>query len=407
MQLPVIAMVTLFMVFAFTYLYYLSRFKNRTSLSIWLGGLLGNVVCVLVFFFNSGIQGPVLFTSALTLILIICFAPVKQYRLWGILNLSLISILFTLEYFHPELVPYTYVRRADKFIDIWSSYLVLVIPVFYSITYIRRSYDLERKSAEEKTLAIELQNKQILIQNQELETLNKEKNKLLSIIAHDLRSPLGNIQSYLELLTELDLDEKDKQSIEKDLLKHTKDASEMLTKLLAWSKSQMNGINVKLANICLQNKLVMTLETERAIAQKKGVLLSYDLDPEIIVRADMDMLELVVRNLINNAIKFTTSGGVIDVSANILVDECHLKIADNGVGISLERQKDIFTFSAGSTIGTDEEKGSGLGLLLCKDFIEMQGGRIWFQSQSGEGTVFHISLPLAIVYEPMKDLVDQ
>lgn len=399
--LPQLSLISFLMLLIFSYLYFISRFKGQTSRAILIGSCFGNVLYVLVFFFNSGIQGPVVLTSALTLILIICCAPEKQYKIWVPLNLVLMFGLFSFEYFFPQWIPFTYTSRADQFMDIGFSYLFLLVPVYYSITYIRRSYDAKRISDERSALAIKRQHQQIVDQNIALERLNSEKNKLVSIIAHDLRSPLANIQSYLELLSELGLEEKEKQKIEKDLLKHTKNASEMLTKLLSWSKSQMSGIIVQLDNIPLQDALLKTLETEQSIALKKGLNFVFELDPTIEVVADGNMLELVVRNLISNAIKFTSYGGSISVTTEITESECWLKIEDNGIGISEERQKDIFTFSAGSTYGTQKEKGNGLGLLLCKDFIEVQGGRIWFQSTAGVGTVFHISLPLVTVYEPV------
>jgi signal transduction histidine kinase len=124
------------------------------------------------------------------------------------------------------------------------------------------------------------------------------------------------------------------------------------------------------------------------------VNLSYEIAEDTEAIVDKDMLQLVVRNLVNNAVKFTPSGGNISVVCHKTVADCRLMIKDNGMGISQEQQKELFSLKSKSTYGTSNEKGVGLGLLLCKEFIELQNGRIWFISSPGIGTTFFISLPL-------------
>ncbi|MCY1532718.1 Phytochrome-like protein cph1 [compost metagenome] len=246
----------------------------------------------------------------------------------------------------------------------------------------------------EKAAAVEQSNEQIRAQKEQLEKSNSEKNKLMSIISHDLRSPLMNIQNYLQLLNENRVDDSNRAAVEKSLLQSTNGAVEMLSNFLHWSKSQMDGVNANPAIINLHTALQSTLEMEKVNAAKKDIALNIHIPATLQVLADVDMLQLVVRNLISNAIKFTPAGGKIEVNAVTAAKECKITIKDNGIGIAPEKQDKIFSIRAESTYGTLNEKGIGLGLMLCKDFIERQGGRIDFESSPGEGSGFYIFIPL-------------
>ncbi|EHQ28964.1 sensor histidine kinase [Mucilaginibacter paludis] len=394
--LPWIALVSFVVLTILCYIYYLSRFKNKTELSIVFFCVLANLLFIANYFINWGISGPTDILMAGTLLLMISTAPPKQYKIWIPINIAVILSLHGIEYRYPLLVPNTYVTVADRFLDVSSAYLVVVVLMYYTVTYIRKNYELERKSSEDRAQSIEIKNQYILVQNLELERLNAEKNKLMSIIAHDLRSPLGNIQNYLELLDEYSLDAEERKIIEKDLLKLTQDTTSMLSKVLSWSKAQMDGVTVKLNSVNLFEALANTLELEKAIAGKKGIALSYGVEQTIKIMADVDMLQLIVRNLINNAIKFTPAGGEIEISASSIHNNCLLMVKDTGTGIPYEQQRDLFSLKATSTFGTENEKGIGLGLKLCKEFTELQAGEIWMESIPGKGTAFYVSLPLAL-----------
>jgi signal transduction histidine kinase len=169
----------------------------------------------------------------------------------------------------------------------------------------------------------------------------------------------------------------------------------MLVNLLLWSKAQMEGSKTNLQRINVANTLDATLEVQERLARKKGIVLTHNIDKGVDVVADYDMVQLVIRNLVNNAVKFTQPGGKISVTAYPVGNECQVMIEDNGQGIPAEKQKDIFSLKT-STYGTNNEKGVGLGLALCKEFVEKQGGRLWFESEWGRGTIFYVLLPLHI-----------
>jgi two-component system sensor histidine kinase/response regulator len=391
--LPLIALFSFIALLIFSFLYYWSRYQGKTTMAITIFAIAGNLLFAVNFIFNSGTTGPTDLFMGLCVLVLLCIAPKKQHRFWIALNLLLILGLHTVEYYRPGLIPNTYDSRESRYFDISSAYIVVVIVLHYTITYMRRSYDYEKRSSADKATSIERKNGQIILQNQELERINQERNKLMSIIAHDLRSPLSNIQNYLELVTEYELDTEERRMVEDDLLKVTRRTNDMLGKLLIWSKGQMDGVNVKLGYVTLRSALYNTLELERSIALKKGITLTTELDWDIKIVADNDMLQLVIRNLINNAIKFTHSGGEIAFKARQIGSECWLIVRDNGIGISEEKQAELFSLRAGATFGTANEKGVGLGLLLCKEFTELQGGRIWLESNPGEGTAFYVSMP--------------
>lgn len=392
--LPVGACLDLVAMFTFLGFYYRSRYKGKMQGSIFIVSVICNILFLISYFYNSGINGPNDIGFVFSLFVIIFIAPPKHQKWWLVANITLLLGMHAAEYLYPQLVPYTYHSRLGRFLNITSAYVVVGVLMYFTVKYIRRNYDYEKQQVIQKKRAIESQHQYIMAQNEQLEQLNSEKNKLMSIIAHDLRGPLSNIQNYLELVAEYGLEKEERAVVEGDLLKVTKNTLNMLSKLLVWSKSQMDGVVVKLKDINLKEALKPTLDLERILALKKGVIPTYQIDPSIMVVADNDMLQLVVRNLISNAIKFTPVGGSVDVHAEIVMNECKISIKDNGRGISYEQQANLFSLKAGSTFGTQNEKGVGLGLLLCKEFTEQQGGRIDFESTPGRGSSFFVYIPI-------------
>lgn len=393
--LPVGASLDLVAICTFLAFYYRSRYLRKIEGSILIVAIICNILFLLSYFYNSGISGPNDIGFAFSIFVIIFITPSQQHKWWLAFNIALLLVMHFCEYFYPHMVPYTYQTRLGRFINITSAYLVVIILMYYTIKYIRRNYDYEKLQVDEKKRDIENQHQYILAQNEQLEYLNSEKSKLMSIIAHDLRGPLSNIQNYLELVAEYGLDKEEREVVEGDLLRVTQNTLNMLSKLLIWSKSQMDGVVVRLSDINLSDTLKNTLEMERMLALKKGIILTYQVSPSVSVVADSDMLQLVVRNLVSNAIKFTHVGGSVKIDTEIIMNECRISVTDNGKGIPFEQQADIFSLKARSTFGTGNEKGVGLGLLLCKEFTEQQGGRIGFDSTPGRGSEFFIFMPIS------------
>jgi two-component system sensor histidine kinase/response regulator len=360
--------------------YYYSRFKMKLDNCVIAYMIAINILLIVNFKYNSGINGPTLLIFILAYFLTISIVPQKQYWFWITLNLLIVTMLLVIEYGYPGTITNTYADTKSRFIDHGFTYILMAIFIFMVTTSVRRSYHIEHKLAEQKTT--------------ELENANDTKNKLFSILAHDLRSPLTSIQNYLEILSEFNIDEDERLSINNALLNSTRNTQQMLSNLLLWSKSQMEGVTVNMVKVNPKETLHSTFQIHQTIAGEKGIHLVNKLKKTVFIIADADMLQLIVRNLINNAIKFTKPGGEIIVSEDIVGDDCRIIIKDNGTGIPFEKQGSIFSLKVNSTYGTKNEKGVGLGLVLCKEFTELQNGKITFESTPGVGTSFYISLRL-------------
>lgn len=376
--LPILALAYTVICTLVIIIYYFSRFKNKSYISIVLYSILSNILFVTNYYLNSGIDGPTLMLFILSMFSLIAVAPKKDIWIWLSLNIVEISILLFLQYKSPEGSLNTYEDKFSRYLDMAVSYPIVIFFIYQVTRYIRNSHDKEKRKVEEKA--------------RELEFANDTKNKLLSILAHDLRSPLGSIQGYLEILVDANLSDDDKITLKKNLLQKTQHTSEMLSNLLSWTQAQMEGVKEKLIKLNLLDSLKNTLYVQGNIAKQKGITIQNNLDNYIWVIADQDMLQLVIRNLVNNAIKFTSHGGTIKLSSRILEGHCVISVTDNGVGIKESRQKDIFSLNGESTYGTKKEKGVGLGLLLCQEFIQLQKGKIWLESEPGVRTVFYVSL---------------
>lgn len=377
--------------FFFCYQYYHSRYRNLPHSST-LFGLIGIVLFGFNYFANAGINGSTDLIWPAYLLLVFAISPYSQHFKWLMVYLCAFTALHIAEYHFPSLVKYPFHAGTGQFIDRITIFPMPVIAVYIIIRYIRQSHDKERKAAEEKAIAILISKEQILLQKEQLEQSNREKNRLMSIISHDLRMPLMNVQGYLALLNENDVNSSDRPVLEKALLKSTNSAMEMLSNLLHWSKSQMEGSSVNLVEAQLLNMLLSTLEMEKMHATRKQITFEYEIPAAIRVIADIDMLQLVVRNLISNAIKFTPTGGHIYIHAELLDAKCQMLIRDNGKGIPKNEQHHIFSIKSEPSFGTDNERGVGLGLVLCKEFIEKQGGTIGFESNPGEGSTFFLTI---------------
>lgn len=242
-------------------------------------------------------------------------------------------------------------------------------------------------------------------QNEELEQINDIKNKLFAIIAHDLRGPLSSLQSLLYLIRDHNLSQDEMNEISRTLERSLQENASMMDNLLAWAQAQMNGIQLHERDFPLYQGVKSVTDQIKFQADKKGIDIKADVHESIEVKADYDMIKLVVRNLIANAIKFSKKGDTITVKALYSATDgmAEVRVTDEGIGMKEEDQKKLFSKSHFTKRGTDNEKGSGLGLMLCKEFIESHGGKLWFESKFGAGTTFKFTIPLSTSAECEKD----
>ncbi len=227
--------------------------------------------------------------------------------------------------------------------------------------------------------------------------LNDTKDKLFSIIGHDLRNPFNNILVLSDLLTD-SLKTKDVSTCEQyvELINSTaKNTLLLLENLMNWAQTQTGQIQYFSQKINLTSTIQEIIELSNSIAKTKGISLNQVESETVEVYSDEKILKTVLRNLISNAIKFTHHGGNIDVITTQHQNEIAISISDNGVGMDQETTKKLFTATTNvSERGTSNEKGSGFGLIICKEFVEKLGGTIWVESRLGKGSDFKFTLPL-------------
>tara|TARA_R110002050_G_scaffold243066_1_gene379376 strand:- start:558 stop:2111 length:1554 start_codon:yes stop_codon:yes gene_type:complete len=231
-----------------------------------------------------------------------------------------------------------------------------------------------------------------------LKDLNDTKDKMFSIIAHDLRGPVGNTLSLSELLQDKDspLEDSERKEYFKLITQSIKGTKLLLDNLLNWANSQRGKVQPKYKTLIINTVIENVFISTKAAASRKSISLSSTVDNKVIAQSDPDMLETIIRNLINNAIKFTGKGGEIVVSALSNTNQIEITVSDTGIGMTEEQRLGLFKLEThASTRGTENEKGSGLGLLLCKDFVELLAGTISIRSTLGKGSSFKIELPIS------------
>lgn len=238
----------------------------------------------------------------------------------------------------------------------------------------------------------------ILSKTEELQRTIAGRDKLYSVIAHDLRSPMGSIKMVLNMLI-LNLPSEKIGAEMYELLTMANQTTEavfsLLDNLLKWTKSQIGKLNVVYQDVDLVEVTDGVIEIFSMVASLKKIRIREMKPEKMMVNADIDMLKTVVRNLLSNAIKFSKENSEVLVKMEEVDGMAVVSVQDYGCGISEEGQKKLLhTDTHFSTFGTNNEEGSGLGLLLCKDFVVKNGGKLWFTSKEGEGSIFSFSIPV-------------
>jgi two-component system sensor histidine kinase/response regulator len=233
--------------------------------------------------------------------------------------------------------------------------------------------------------------------NLELEDQLKSKTKFLSIIAHDLRGPIGNIMTFLDFLqNETDLDEQDRKKFLKILNTLSQSTFHLLQNLLEWATKSKNINKSDRERIELSQLISNNIDFFKSSTALKSILFEFKEGTQTYISANGNMLETIVRNLVSNAVKFTPNGGTINITSEKVLDTVRLVVSDTGRGIKPETINSLFKFETSkSTAGTDGEVGSGLGLVLCKELVSSNNGVIQIESQLGVGTKVIVEFPFA------------
>jgi PAS domain S-box-containing protein len=252
----------------------------------------------------------------------------------------------------------------------------------------------ERKEAE---LELEKSQEQLLKYAEELKKLNASKDKFFSIISHDLRSPFNSLLGVTEFITQ-SFDEMSTAEIKEavtNINQSSQQVYNLILNLLEWSRIQTGRLYIEKSELNLSELIENVINLYQQNAGAKEIKLRFNSSEKLIAYADKYMIETVIRNLVSNAIKFTPKGGKVEVNSVKKENFVEVTITDNGLGISKENQRKLFRIDQQfKTEGTANEKGTGLGLILCKEFIEKNDGTINLKSEEGKGSKFIFTIPL-------------
>jgi signal transduction histidine kinase/Tfp pilus assembly protein PilF len=267
---------------------------------------------------------------------------------------------------------------------------VLVLTLFF-IGLVWRA----RNQAVKARQALAISHKAIQEQAEALDALNHTKDKIFGIIGHDLRSPIGSLDMLLTVLISQDLSVEEFMDISGELKSSVEHLNFTLNNLLQWAKTQMEGLHIEPKKFDMERLVNENFNFLNHTALDKNITMQNHIPKATMVWADPNHINLVLRNLISNAIKFTPKGGNLILQSKLETDFCEIAIRDTGVGMSAENVAKLFNKTTHfTTYGTANEKGTGLGLLLCQEMIEKNGGIIWAESEVGKGTTFKFRLPL-------------
>ncbi len=288
----------------------------------------------------------------------------------------------------------------------WSKVLIYCLFGFFVIVFIfiiALARNFKTIAKKNKLLIIQKQdieskNEAILKQHDELFLANATKDKFFSIIAHDLRGPIGNFHTFTNLIIEKYQNEIDEKLMDILLVINTSSQQTytLLENLLTWARSQQGSIIFNPVIYNIYHIVENNINLLQGKADDKKISIQNLLSPELVCKLDNYMIDTVIRNLLSNAIKFTHENGTITFSATIINDSIEIKVSDTGIGMSQTNIDQLFRIDIkhNSQDGTNGEKGTGLGLILCKEFIEKHDGKIWAQSELGKGSDFIFTLPL-------------
>lgn len=349
---------------------------------------------MLIFFISSliysnGVEFFLLLNIVATTIL---FKSKKYVAIVSSLNAVLFLIVVML---HNNGVVYFSVPANRYYLNVAWALIFMIAALFH----FKKQHIRHQEQVEETNQQLLLQQHLLLSQKKELEkkseelsALNETKEKLFSIIAHDMKSPIGTLKGLLDLYKNGYVSEQEIKSLSDQISRNVGTLYENLDNLLHWSHSQLNGISPTFKLFELKTLVEETLQLNREIADGKQLIIINLIPDKLLVDADSNHIAIVFRNIINNAVKYSYPGGQIIIEAIRANERVKVSITDFGLGINQSQLQNLFVFGKPSTLGTSNEKGTGLGLALSKEFIEKNKGEIWVTSEPGKGSVFSFYL---------------
>jgi signal transduction histidine kinase/Tfp pilus assembly protein PilF len=271
--------------------------------------------------------------------------------------------------------------------------VLLVLLIFLFVYFISENRKINKQLKRGLT-ELEIKNQEILIQKEQLSQLNQVKDRFFSIISHDLRNNLTTMKLYFDLVSNPAYEASSQQEFGKEVAASVQNTIDLLENLLVWASGQIKGVRVEPKKVNLYALAEENIGMLKTMAIQKNIALHNETEHDAFLYADANMVNLILRNLLSNALKFTKEGGEVSILSEEFETYHQISVIDNGVGIEIQKLESLFTAHMNvSTQGTANEKGTGLGLMLCKDFTEKNGGKIWVESEAGKGSSFMLTFP--------------
>jgi signal transduction histidine kinase len=275
---------------------------------------------------------------------------------------------------------------------------VILICFVLGINYILKMLDNYHLNQTRLIDDLNIRNGELVLQKNELHKLNHTKNKIFSVMAHDLRTPLNSIQGFSYLLIEggSSISEKDSKTYIRQINDSTKKINALLEDILAWGRLQSGQINFNPKKQKISTLIQEVVDLLSGNAALKSIAVNVSIDDSLELMMDKNMILTVVRNLVSNAIKFTNKNGNIFIKTTVQQSKLYVAIMDTGIGMNESRLENLFASQfMESKNGTMNESGSGLGLVVCQEYVNLHKGKIWAKSKLGEGSVFTFTIPIS------------
>jgi len=371
------------MVFTFAASYYLGFKKGENLLSQWIFILSVSFIADLAFRHSNGISNPGFYSLIIGFFVAQLCAPSQRWKLIYYLFFTLLGIW--LIFLKSENIN---ALHSIYFIG----YLLFTAVLYFGLSLLMGAYRSMADKASAEGEQLKKSNQLIQEQLEEMRSLNEQKDRLFSIIGHDLRNPLNAIEGFISVLEQDGISPSIQKELQKELLKLTRGSRTLLDNLLEWSRREAKAYKIEATSI--KEVADRVNETMESLAKAKGIqihILLNSADPKVL--ADKQVLELTLRNLISNAIKFSPVNGWIKLRSYEFQNSIHIEVEDNGLGMDKRQLARVFTKGREIREGTAKEKGVGLGLLLCQEFIQKMKGEITVRSTINKGSCFTIILP--------------
>ena len=388
---------------------------DKFPLSGWLMACLPALVSVVVLVLNAQHKHQLgLVTYFVFYPVFICFSYINgislgvelSFILYGILSVFFIqdigymifSISFSMiSYFVLSVIWKTYPYQLENinFIAYLINQALAIIYIFYGLYFIKTENANYNTTLQQTNLEIQKQSNQLQQQAAELDQLNSLKNKLFSVISHDLKAPMYALRNLFDNMQNQDMPAEEIKSLIPEVKTDLNYTIGLMENLLHWAKSQMQSHSVRAQSVNVQDIIDDVVHVLHLQAEAKNIQIKNKATSPVYAWADMDMIHLVLRNLISNAIKFTPPGGHISVGACELASFAEVYVQDSGTGISSKELQKINSQEFYTTNGTAQEQGTGLGLMLCKEFLAKNDGHLRIESERGKGSIFSFTLPLS------------